>query len=117
MHIIFGNEQATALAEKYTVLELDTFQIGNNSDIVTAYCAVENIPFSELEHLIEMRTLHEHMLINYRLRNWKDCQQAIDQLVSKWGGEVDSFYKELTARITQYLKEEPPLNWTPVIQK
>lgn len=117
MHIIFGNEQATAMAEKYTVLELDTFRVGNNSNTVTAYCAVENIPFSELEHLIDMKTLHEHMLINYRLRNWKDCQQAIIQLAGKWGGELDSFYKELTTRVDRYLIEEPAPDWTPVIQK
>ena len=90
MHIIFGKEQADQLSEKYTVLELDTFQFGASGPAITAYCTVENIPLEELPTLAETKTQHQHLLINYRGRAWEKCLTAIDQLTGKWRGELDS---------------------------
>jgi hypothetical protein len=116
MHIIFGKENADTLVNKYTVLELDTFQIGAGPTI-TAFCAVENIPFTELTTLESAKTQHTHLLLNYRLKNWTDCLQGLDQLQGKWGGEMDSFYNELRVRVESFIKNPPSADWTPVIQK
>jgi hypothetical protein len=117
MHIIFGSEQADKLANKYTVLELDTFEFGSNGTVVTAYCAVENIPFGELSMLEQTRKQHEQLMLDYRSRNWMACLQAIEQLNGKWRGELDSFYEDLSIRVNKNLQNAPADNWTSVIQK
>lgn len=117
MHIIFGKEQADELSSKYTVLELDTFQLGENGPIVTAYCTVETIPLEELAKLEDNKNQHQHLMINYRGRAWQDCLTAIDQLKGKWRGELDSFYDDLRDRVVGHLDAPPPADWSPVIQK
>lgn len=117
MNIIFGKEQAESLQDKYTVLELDCFQFGQDGPILSAYCTVERIPLEELPALEKTKIQHDHLIINYRGRAWQDCLIAIDQLRGKWSGELDSFYDELKSRLDQYVTNEPDPNWTPVIIK
>jgi hypothetical protein len=117
MHIIFGKEQADELANKYTVLELDTFQFGENGPQVTAYCTVDGIPLEELPTLEQTTTQHQHLLINYRGRKWEHCMEAITQLRGKWRGELDTFYQDLETRIQGYIIVPPPAAWTPIIKK
>lgn len=117
MHIIFGKEQADELSAKYTVLELDTFQFGEHGPTVTAYCTVETIPLEELATLIDTKSQHDHLLINYRGRAWHDCLTGIEQLTGKWRGELDTFYADLRSRVDAYIKNPPPADWSPVILK
>jgi hypothetical protein len=117
MNIIFGKEQADSMLEKYTVLELDIFQIGNTSDTVTAYCAVENIPIDQLLQVPELKIKHANMIDYYRTRQWTACQSELDQLIGQWNGELDSFYQEVSARIDQFVAQDPDLTWSPVIVK
>ena len=117
MNIIFGKEQADKLSSKYTVLELDTFKIGSDGPVVTAYCTLEIIPLDELTQLDQTRKQHLDLMINYGLRNWSDCLTAIQKLQGKWRGELDSFYQDLETRIHGFVISEPPADWTPVIQK
>ena len=117
MHIIFGKDQAELMSNKYTVLELDTFQFGQNGPVTTAYCTVETIPIAELANLPNTAAQHEHLIINYRLRNWADCQTGIAQLMGKWRGELDSFYTALNARISEYIDNPPPPDWSHIILK
>lgn len=117
MNILFGKEQATALADKYTVLELDTIQIGKDGPVVTAYCAVEIVPPGEMEELLEMQELHQQLLSNYKLCNWVDCQHSIEILRSRWNGELDSFYNELHTRINEFQQLELDKTWTSIIVK
>jgi hypothetical protein len=117
MHIIFGKEQADELANKYTVLELDAFQFGENGPVVTAYCTVEIVPLEELVALEITKKQHADLLINYRLRAWANCLTAIKLLRGKWHGELDTFYSDLEARIQGYVINEPPSGWNPIIQK
>ena len=117
MHIIFGQQQAEELSQKYTVLELDTFQLGEHGPTVTAYCTVETIPLEELSRIDQHKQQHQHLLINYRGRAWSDCLTAIDQLMGKWRGELDSFYTDLRERVESHIKTPPPADWSPVIVK
>ncbi len=117
MNIIFGKEQADALQDKYTVLELDCFQFGQNGPILSAYCTVERIPLEELPVLEKNRIQHEHLILNYRGRAWQDCLTAIAQLRGKWSGELDSFYDELESRAVEYLSDDPGHDWDPAILK
>jgi hypothetical protein len=117
MNIIFGKEQADALQDKYTVLELDCFQFGHDGPILSAYCTVERMPLDELITLETTKAQHDHLIINYRGRAWPDCLTGIEQLRGKWSGELDSFYDELESRVTQYLKNDPGADWSPAILK
>lgn len=117
MHIIFGKEQADELSNKYTVLELDTFQFGNTGPTVTAYCTVETIPLEELAQLDATRKQHADLLINYNLRNWSACLTAIAELRGKWRGELDTFYQDLETRIQSLVIMPPPADWSPIIVK
>ncbi len=117
MHIIFGKEQADELSNKYTVLELDTFQFGEGGPTVTAYCTVETVPLEELAVLDATKKQHQDLMINYRLKNWFACLTAIEQLRGKWQGELDTFYADLESRIQGYVIVPPSARWTPVILK
>jgi len=115
MNIIF-KKNLTAIDQKYTVLDLDTFSLPDGT-VHTACCILENIPINELSLTENLKELHAGLILNYSQRNWNYCEQAIEQLIGKWGGEVDSFYTELSTRIAQYIEEEPPQDWTSVILK
>jgi hypothetical protein len=117
MHIIFGKEQADELANKYTILELDSFKIGSIGPVVTAYCAVENVPLDELPLLVTTKKQHADLLINYRGRAWANCLTAIKELKGKWCGELDTFYNDLETRIMGFVINAPPPDWSPVITK
>jgi hypothetical protein len=117
MNIIFGKEQADSMLEKYTVLELDIFQIGNTAETVTAYCAVENIPIEQLLQVPELKIKHANMINHYRSCQWVACRSELDQLIGQWNGELDSFYQEISARISWLATQDMDPNWTPVIVK
>lgn len=99
MNIIFGREQAEAMKEKYTILELDTFKIGEQ--IVTAFCAVDSMPIMEMPNIENMKSLHENLLIEFRKKNWNYCEQALEHLVGRWNHELDTFYDNVRQRINE----------------
>jgi hypothetical protein len=115
MHIIFGKHPE--LEEKYTVLELDTIQIGPTGPERTAYCVVENIPLEEMPAVDMLKVLHNELITQYRARDWARCEAIIGQLKGKWGGEMDSFYTELALRIATLKTQTLDNTWTGVIEK
>ena len=115
MNIIF-KENSAEIREKYTVLDLDTFSLSDGS-IHTACCLVENIPITELDKVENLKILHAALIENYAKKNWNSCEQALEHLMGKWGGEVDSFYADLQTRITHLKTQDLDDSWTPVIAK
>ena len=115
MNIIF-KDNAKEIQEKYTVLDLDTFLMPDGA-VHTACCVVENIPITELSQTPSLKELHSNLIENYAKKNWSYCEQAIEQLVGKWGGELDSFYAELQTRINHLKTQDLDDSWTPVISK
>ena len=116
MNIIFGQEEAAKLDEKYIVLELDTVTIQSSAPM-PVYCVVENMPLDELYKAEAMKKLHADLISHYHSRKWEFCDQAIEQLVGYWGGEIDSFYLDLQSRVRNYKENEPEENWTGIIAK
>lgn len=115
MHIIFGDDQAQKLGEKYTVLELDTFKFIPSNVRAIAYAVVESIPIEDLPRLSFQIDLHNNLIKNYRLRDWNFCEQAIENLVGVFGGELDSFYADLQARIGKLKTTELTEDWDPAL--
>jgi hypothetical protein len=49
-------------------------------------------------------------------QQWNYCEQAIQGLMGKWGGELDTFYTDLLQRVMNF-KENPPENWDYILVK
>jgi len=113
MHIIFKNNIAE-IEDKYTVLDLDTFRLPDGS-LHTACCVVENMPIIELSQAKHLKELHSNLIAQYGEKNWNFCEQALDHLTGKWGGELDSFYTELRNRIQSLKDINLDDSWSPII--
>lgn len=115
MNIIF-KENATEIEKKYVVLDLDTFSVPDGSQH-TVCCVVENIPITELAETEDLKALHANLIKSYGQRDWVACEESIEKLTGKWGGEVDSFYQDLHTRIERLKTLTLPDTWTPVIPR
>jgi hypothetical protein len=109
MNIIFG-DSIHNVPNSYTVLELDTFRLADGSKS-TAYCVVEKIPLAEFDKIDAYRKVHADLLTNYRAREWTYCEHAIEGLMGKWNGELDSFYSDLLLRAIAYRQTPPADDW------
>lgn len=115
MNIIF-KEHSKDIEKKYVVLDLDTFSVPDGSTH-TVCCVVENIPITELSETETLKAVHSTLLENYAKKNWNSCEQAIKQLMGKWGGELDTFYLDLKTRVEQLKIQDLDDSWSPVIPK
>jgi len=113
MNIIFG-DSIKEIPDSFTVLELDTFNLVNEGRTATAYCVVEKIPLTELSQSEAYKKIHNDLLENYRRREWTYCEHAIEGLMGKWNGELDSFYTDLLLRVQTFKQNPPGDNWNGV---
>lgn len=117
MKIVMGKENAQQFDSKYTLLELDTMRIPNLDEPITAYCVVDSIPITQISNSEQYKNLHNKLMENYRLKNWKFCEDAIEHLLGKWNGELDTFYEDISQRV-QHQKSQPlDIEWTGIIDK
>ena len=110
MHIIFGST-AQEIPNSFTVLELDTFRMVKENRTDTAYCVVEKIPLTEFAMLDAYKKIHADLVQYYKQRQWDYCENAIEGLMGKWNGELDTFYTDLLRRVIGYKENEPPADW------
>jgi hypothetical protein len=113
MNIIFGDSAAQQAQEKYIVLELDTFQV--DEQLTTTYALVERVALMEMLSLDKFKDLHRNLMTEYRKRNWKYCEDAMEHLNGKWNGELDTFYTVLSDRIQDLKTQSLDDTWTGVI--
>lgn len=106
MYIILGKEAAERLRENYLVLDLETVMV--KGEAIPAYCVVEGegIPLVELPQIDQYRDLHANFVIEYNKGNYKFCLDAAEHLRGKFGGQLDTFYDEIVARIENNLSKE-----------
>ena len=117
MHVILDSQQVAEFKDKYTLLELDTFNVVTGQAPVTAWCVIENIPFMEMNLIDNHKKLHRELMENYRKKNWNFCEQALEHLSGKWNGELDSFYGDLNSRIQKFKMQDPGDTWDGIIDK
>ena len=112
---MFEDSITEEVKNKYMLLPLDTFYFASTEKNSVAYCLVEHTPIQEMFSVDRFMDLHQNLVKNYYLRNWNYCEQAIEQLLGKWNGEVDSFYTEIDARVKTYKDHDPGPDWTGII--
>jgi len=117
MNIMFEESITNEVKEKYTLLELDTFYFADADKTSIAYCLVENIPITEIVTVEQFSDLHNNLMKNYRLKNWKFCEDALEHLIGKWNCELDSFYESISTRIKQHQTRPPESDWTGIITR
>ena len=115
MNIMFEDSITDEVKARYMLLPLDTFYFAAAEKNSIAYCLVEHTPIQEMFSVDQYLDLHQNLVKNYYLRNWNYCEQAIEQLLGRWNGEVDSFYTEMDARVKVYKEQDPGPEWTGII--
>lgn len=110
MHIIFG-DSAAQLPDSYTILELDTFRMQSTDELATAYCVIETIPLSEFPLADAHKKIHADLIQAYKNQHWSYCEQAIEGLMGKWNGDLNSFYTDLLQRVINYKENPPESGW------
>jgi hypothetical protein len=118
MNIIIGDIDADKMRDKYTVLPLQDIKFHTHPDLppVTSYCLVENIPVDELPKLQEQVDLHIKFYKNFQKPDFNYCEQALEHLKGKWGGQVDSYYEIMEQSINE-CKLNEDLQWDPILYK
>lgn len=98
MQIIFSRQIAEELRDRYTILELETFTVQDT--ILETFCVVsgETMNLADLPHLADHVRMHEEFIAHLKLKNYKFCLDAIEHLMGKFGGELDSFYEIVLER-------------------
>jgi hypothetical protein len=98
MQIIFSRKIAEELRDRYTILELETFTV--QDQILETFCVVsgEKLNLAELPHLADHIRMHEEFIEQLKQKNYRFCIDAIEQLMGKFGGEIDSFYEIVLER-------------------
>lgn len=117
MKVVFGKQVVESLDNRMTFLELDTFFQPGLQEPITAYAVLENtsIPVMEIPQLEKTSELHNTMMLEYRRRNWTYCEQALEHLQGKWGGELDSFYATLSDRISELKNAKLSDDWNGIV--
>lgn len=97
MDIIFSREAADNLRERYTVLELETFEV--EGQVLETFCVVpaERI-YMEMQDLSSNVKLHEQLIQAIKDKDAKLCQDLSEILKGRFGGELDSFYDIIQER-------------------
>jgi hypothetical protein len=110
MNIILEN-QIHLIPDSFTKLQLDTFRDLTNGHTVSAWCVIENLPLHEFATLDAHTQLHQELIVQYKKRNWDFCVSAIDSLMGRWNGELNSFYHDLLTRVNHYQSAPPEQDW------
>lgn len=110
MNIIFG-DAVNQVPDSFTVLELDTFYIPEVDQKIKTYALIEKIPLTEFSTAESYKKVHSDLINYYTQRHWTYCEHAIEKLMGKWNGELDTFYSDLFQRICEFKENPPPEDW------
>jgi hypothetical protein len=99
VNIIFNRKSAEELAERYIVLELETFDVEGQK--LECFCIVpgDRIPANELPAIDRYTKLHQTLVEHIKQKNYTPCEELIGHLVGRFGGELDSFYQIILERV------------------
>lgn len=98
MQIVFNREVAEQLRARYTVLDLEAFDV--DGKVLEAFCVVpaEKLAFMDLTNLQEQKDNHELFVQSLRTKDWQQVIAMQDKVTGAFGGELDTFYSEIMSR-------------------
>ena len=117
MNIILGQDNATALADRYIVLELDTFCSLDLEEPVTAYYLMDTISSSDMPMLQQFCDMHQNLMMDYKTQQWARCLDSLEQLYGCWNGQLDEFYAIMRERIAELSQKTLAPDWNGQISK
>lgn len=117
MNIIIESDITPEIQEKYILLELDSFRVPDTDTPVAAYCVLEPLGLEEMATVEQFRDLHSNLMPNYRKRNWDYVEQAIEHLMGRWDGQLDSFYSTLLSRVDDLKDKTLDQSWDGAIDR
>ncbi len=117
MNIILESQVTEQVKDKYILLELDSFRLKPGADPMPAYCILDQLSLDEMLVMQQYLDLHANLMPNYRKRNWNYVEQAIEHLMGRWNSQLDSFYIEVSNRVSGFRKQEPDVHWDGVIDR
>ena len=99
MQIIWDQSVIQKLKNSHTLLELETFEVKGSP--VTTYCVVpaDKIGLNNISTLDRYTELHSAFVKAYYDKNYQLCRDIAEHLMGQFGGECDTFYKEILNRI------------------
>jgi hypothetical protein len=95
MQIIFDEKLVPSMRERHTVLELDTIMQDGLAAPITLYAVIEHVPILEMAELENLKELHAQLIGHYKMGDWHLVPHAVEPLMGKFNGELDSFYQEV----------------------
>ncbi len=104
MQIIFDPNLAKSLEDRYAVLELDTVSQPGMQDPLTLHAVIEHITLEDIVDLANLRELHKQLMFHYKSSEWHLVPHAVEPLMGKWNGELDTFYQEVLDFSAEYAK-------------
>lgn len=110
MKIILGEENLSEIEDRYITLELDKFRY-QDGNVISAFCLVDQVGLGEMFSIEQYLDLHRNLIKNFRERNWKFCEDAIEHLTGQWNGQMDSFYQHLSTRISDLKNQTLDDTW------
>ncbi|HET8688410.1 MAG TPA: hypothetical protein VFM18_17505 [Methanosarcina sp.] len=99
MQIVWEPTVIEELKKHHTLLELETFNIKDLPNPVTAYCVVpaEKL-MGDVANLGAYIKLHEGFIKALKDDDLELCKDISEHLMGRFGGELDSFYTEVLSR-------------------
>jgi hypothetical protein len=99
MQIIWDKAAAEQMMKSHTLLELETFDVKGVA--VKTWCVVppEKIGLAGFATLDNLTQIHAAFIKAYYDQNYKLCEDCVEHLMGKFGGELDTFYEEIMSRI------------------
>jgi len=98
MQIVFNREAAEQLRSRYTVLDLEKFDV--EGKVLETFCVVpaEKLAFMDLTKLQEQKDNHQEFVLALQEKNWQQVIAMQDKVHGSFGGELDTFYDEIVSR-------------------
>jgi hypothetical protein len=100
MQIIWDKQAADNLRKTHTLLELETFDVKGVPYKTWCVIPAEKIGLAGFATLDTYVQLHEGFIKAYNEKNYKLCEDALEHLMGQFGGELDTFYEEISKRIS-----------------
>jgi hypothetical protein len=108
MQIVFNPESVEEIRQRYTLVELETFDVPGSDVPLTAFCVVpvEKLAFMDLDKLQEQKANHQVFLNALRNSQWDSIIAYYNIMRGSFGGELDSFYSEIVSRANLNLEDK-----------